>query len=103
MLFLLWFGGKSDPDLKESFGSTVHHKKKKTIRLFEKTILLLFGYILIERLEGVVEPNVSPGKKSSPTAATPSSTATPTPQPDRPNMIPIKRKIGSDPVPVIVR
>jgi len=66
--------------------------------------------IRVEKLDGVVEPNVSPGKKSSPTSEKPSvsasstapigsssiSTAAPAPAPaaPKPNMIAIKHKPG---------
>jgi hypothetical protein len=52
-----------------------------------------------------VEPNVSPGKKSPPTTSPPTAappTAAPPPA-ERPNLIPIKRKMGTSTVPVVVR
>ena len=48
--------------------------------------------IVIEKLNGIVEPNVSPGKKSSsPVNDKPSSGAAPAP---KPNMIAVKHKPG---------
>jgi hypothetical protein len=48
---------------------------------------------------------VSPGKKSPPTISPPTAappTAAPPPA-ERPNLIPIKRKMGTSTVPVVVR
>jgi len=47
--------------------------------------------IRVEKLDGVVEPNVSPGKKSSPGSEKPAPAG---PPPPRPNMIAIKHKPG---------
>ena len=50
--------------------------------------------IVIEKLDGIVEPNVSPGKKSgSPVSDTPLSQGSPSPAP-KTNMIAIKHKPG---------
>jgi len=49
--------------------------------------------IRVEKLDGVVEPNVSPGKKSSPGGEKPAAAST-APPPPKPNMIAIKHKPG---------
>jgi len=49
--------------------------------------------IRVEKLDGVVEPNVSPGKKSSPGSEKPAGAST-APPPPKPNMIAIKHKPG---------
>jgi len=49
--------------------------------------------IRVEKLDGVVEPNVSPGKKSSPTTEKPAA-PTAAPAAPKPNMIAIKHKPG---------
>merc|ERR1719483_706116 len=49
--------------------------------------------IRVEKLDGVVEPNVSPGKKSSPGGEKPVAAST-VPPPPKPNMIAIKHKPG---------
>jgi len=49
--------------------------------------------IRVEKLDGVVEPNVSPGKKSSPGNEKPSASSS-APPPPKPNMIAIKHKPG---------